>query len=259
VSQSHQFFSNPRRWLFARHRHNPIVRKIAKQCYRNWTAYLNDDYQPERNGEYALLERLSKNNDFVTIVDVGANVGEWSLKAATMFPKATIHAFEMVPSIADVCALNCASIPRIIVHKHALSDKNGTATIGYMGDNTTGHSLVEFNHGVNLDVSLRCGDTLLREYGVECIDFLKIDVEGAEINVLKGLSRYLNEGKIRFIQFEYNKKQISSRTFLRDFYDFLEPLGYKLGKIYPEDVEWRGYSVDYEDFLGPNYLAVKVT
>jgi len=44
---------------------------------------------------------------------------------------------------------------------------------------------------------------------------------------------------------------------LYDFYRFFEEHGYQVGKIYPDHVEFRGYSVRDEDFRGPNYLAIR--
>ncbi len=59
------------------------------------------------------------------------------------------------------------------------------------------------------------------------------------------------------MQFEYGYLNISSHRLLYDFYNFFEPLGYIIGKVFPKTVEFREYKVKYEDFLGPNYIAVQ--
>lgn len=69
------------------------------------------------------------------------------------------------------------------------------------------------------------GDELLAREGIREIDFLKIDVEGAEHLVLRGLEGLLRERRVRFVQFEY-------------------------GKIYPDHVEIRDYELGDEDFMG---------
>jgi len=43
---------------------------------------------------------------------------------------------------------------------------------------------------------------------------------------------------------------------LKDFYDYLRAFGMKIGKIYPNYVEFRSYTLQDENFYGPNYLAV---
>ena len=44
---------------------------------------------------------------------------------------------------------------------------------------------------------------------------------------------------------------------LIDFYNFLESKNYIVGKIFPKTVEFRKYEFKYEDFIGPNFIAVK--
>ena len=61
------------------------------------------------------------------------------------------------------------------------------------------------------------------------------------------------------IQFEYGYINISTKKMLLDFYTYLENKGYLVGKIFPKTVEFRKYDFKYEDFLGPNFIAVKKT
>jgi hypothetical protein len=88
------------------------------------------------------------------------------------------------------------------------------------------------------------------------VDYLKIDVEGHEPDVLAGCEKLLREGRIRAIQFEYGRVNIETRFLLLDFYDLLCGYDMVIGKIYPFSVDFREYAYVHEDFLGPNYLAV---
>ena len=47
-----------------------------------------------------------------------------------------------------------------------------------------------------------------------------------------------------------------SRTLLIDYYDLLQPLGYQLGKLRPNGVEFHEYDPDRENWIGPDYVAV---
>jgi hypothetical protein len=76
--------------------------------------------------------------------------------------------------------------------------------------------------------------------------------------VLRGFSELLAAGGVEALQFEYGRANIVTHNLLRDHYELLEPLGYVVGKVYPGSVDFRPYDVWLdEDFLGPNYLAVR--
>jgi hypothetical protein len=66
-------------------------------------------------------------------------------------------------------------------------------------------------------------DDYCAQRGVDHIDLLKIDVEGFELNVLRGASRLLEGQRINAIQFEFNEMNVIGRTFLEDFMARLEP------------------------------------
>ena len=84
-----------------------------------------------------------------------------------------------------------------------------------------------------------------------------MDVEGLEGAVLRGFTRTLDQRRIEVVQFEYGRASILTKILLRDLYEILSSRGYEVGKIYPDHVEFREYAFAHEDFLGPNYLAVR--
>ena len=69
--------------------------------------------------------------------------------------------------------------------------------------------------------------------------------------------RALAEGRIGVIQFEYGQANIVTRFLLRDFHLLLESHGYSVGKLYPARVDFRSYRFEHEDFIGPNFVAVR--
>ena len=105
-------------------------------------------------------------------------------------------------------------------------------------------------------IELVTGDSFMKENKIEKIDFLKLDIEGAELNALQGFEKSLSENKIRMIQFEYGYINITSKNLLVDYYDFFKKYNYLLGKIYPKTVEFRNYKFKHEDFIGPNFIVV---
>jgi hypothetical protein len=85
---------------------------------------------------------------------------------------------------------------------------------------------------------------------------LKIDTEGMELKVLKGADGLLKSGSIKVIQFEYGFACIDAGYLLRNIYEYLTAFNYKLGKLYPNYVDFCSYHRMMENFIGPNFVAV---
>lgn len=67
----------------------------------------------------------------------------------------------------------------------------------------------------------------------------------------------IKRGQVDVIQFEYGRANLVNRFFLSDFYEFFDTKKYAIGKLFPNYVEFAEYSHAQENFLGPNYVAVK--
>lgn len=243
----------------ARVRSNPVFRTLAKlsRQYLKW--FGNASYKPEKNGERWLLEAL-QGAAIRTVVDVGANVGKWSLLAAERFPQATILALEIVPATAAELRTRTAGRDRIRPFNLGLADHTGSLTIRYNPAASTHATVTDYPHRweeQRIECPVMRGDELLAREGIREVDFLKIDVEGAEHLVLRGFERLLRERRVRFVQFEYGRVNILTRFLLKDFYELFAGHGYLVGKIYPDHVEIRDYDLGDEDFVGPNYLACR--
>ena len=92
--------------------------------------------------------------------------------------------------------------------------------------------------------------------GLAHISLVKIDAEGHDLAVLRGARSLFVEQRISVAQFEYNHRWIYSRFFLRDAFELLGPLGYRIGKLTPLGVEfYTGWDHDLETFVEGNYVA----
>ncbi|MQA67470.1 MAG: FkbM family methyltransferase [Alphaproteobacteria bacterium] len=250
-----------RRYL-ARNRHRaaiPILMEKLEGYVRGWK---NFDYDPAHNGEAHFLRQAAAHLPPDSVLfDVGANAGEWSAAARAAMPSAHIHAFEPVPETFARLSRAMEGDPFITPNPFGLGAADSEQRMRTVaGDDTRATLLaraeLKGESGTTLAVHIRRGDGYCAENGIDLIDLLKIDAEGAEGIVLSGLEGMLSRGKIGIIQFEYGRANIAARFLLGDFYDLLAPLGYAIGKIYPNHVDFRPYTMDQEDFLGPNYLAV---
>ena len=75
--------------------------------------------------------------------------------------------------------------------------------------------------------------------------------------VLRGFEQMLKEQKISVIQMEYGGVNILSKSLLRDYHEFFDDLGYALGKVYPNYVDFTPYDFSKENFILSNFIAVQ--
>jgi len=241
----------------ARVRRNRAAQSVAKLCRQYLKWFGNATYKPHRNGERWLLQRVGK-EPMHTVLDVGANVGKWALMAEEILPSATIYALEAVPATAVLLRDAVRDHARIRPFSLGLAAHSGTMTVNYDPRASTHATVTAYPHRHNaqpVQCSVATGDEFLAAEGLDRIDFLKLDVEGAEHLVLQGLESALRARRVRMIQFEYGRANILTRYLLHDFYELFRSYGYTVGKIFPDFVDFRDYDLGDEDFLGPNYLA----
>jgi FkbM family methyltransferase len=244
-------------------RQSPLLKVLAQNCRNFIRAYENHNYNSQTNGELFVIQTLNQfwaQESEVFLFDVGANRGNWSLMVNQIVKNATVHCFEIAPVVIDKLKQNTQHISSIIINSCGLSDQQGELKIRYFPDADSRTTIT--GYPVNAECiettgNVLKGDDYLAENNLNHIHFLKIDVEGAEHLVLKGFLEALAQQKIDIIQFEYGQVNILTHFLLIDFYALLSKYGYKIGKIYPNYVEFKDYGFEDENFLGPNYLAIK--
>jgi len=147
--------------------------------------------------EYSdLMFRLVE--DHMSIFDIGANIGWYSLNIAKRFPNAKIHAFEPIPATYGYLLANIAlnRSQQIQGHNFGFSDHDGDLTFYFDPQGSVGASLVDMQeYGVTqkLVCKIERLDAFVERTGTT-VDFIKCDVEGAELFMFAGgietLKRY---------------------------------------------------------------------
>ena len=195
-------------------RFDPATRAMAEFCLKAVLAWKNKQYAVTRNGEATLLERLRPFAPRL-LVDVGANVGDWSLAACRNLPEATVHAFEIAPSTAANLIHNTAPFAdRMAISTIGLGENERAITLYVAPQDSTIASTVRnavaysaADEGLaridEIEAHLTTGDAYLGRQGIDHVDMLKIDVEGAEFSVLRGFAAAFTRGAIDLVQFEY--------------------------------------------------------
>lgn len=244
------------RWI-ARHWRSASVHGAARLARGYLRAIENVNHDLWSNGEATAVRRMP--HAIRTAVDVGANRGEWTALVLASHPGATVHAFEPTPDLVGDLQSRFADDPRFVLEPIALGSERGTASLYLNPRHDSMNSLVEAvaPDAATIDVAVRRGDDVLSDRGVGQIDYLKVDVEGHDLDVLRGFRGLLEAGKVDVVQFEYNVCTLSARRYLADYHELLEPLGYVIGKVHPDGVDFRPYSQDQENWRGPACIAVR--
>lgn len=214
----------------------------------------------ETNGEYYVLDKLATTG-VKTVLDVGANKGEYTLACLSRFKDATIHAFEIAPPTYQKLKSNVSS-DRVVLNNFGLSNVDGSFALNYNPDDDGSSSLLEGKsiHDGNwkkIEVNVIRGDEYCNNNDIKSIDLIKVDVEGAEHLVFEGFSESFEKGMVSAVQFEFGMVNIYSKFLLKDFYELFTRHGFILGPVMPRGVDFKDYNTRDEDFQGPpNFLAV---
>jgi FkbM family methyltransferase len=221
------------------------------------------------NGEWLVQDVvLGTAQACLTVIDVGANVGEWSLRLLTVAQagrcEVKLHVFEPASATFEHLTRNLLTrFPdQVTLVRSALSDHRGKGILFKVhelaGSNSL-HGVAGSTEGLTPEtVDLRTLDDYCESVGVETIDLLKVDAEGHDHLVLNGATGLLKRRAIDVIQFEYNYRWIGARRYLKDVFDDLRPLGYEIGKVTPTGIEWyEAWSEELETFREGNYLACR--
>jgi len=146
------------------------------------------------------------------VFDVGANNGSSSIPLAIANPTHLVFAFEPTPEMIKIIQSQIVSLENYVIVPKAVSDYDGTAEFNVAGNWDWGCSSLlnfsnksqtewpgrtDFSVTYKLNVDVIRLDTFIKENLINKIDYLHIDTQGSDLNVLKGLGEYLeivNEG-----------------------------------------------------------------
>jgi protein O-GlcNAc transferase len=129
--------------------------------------------------EADILDELARWFAGGTIVDVGAHIGNHAAFLAAFVAHSSIVAFEPVPANRELLRRNVARWPEVTVHGQALGARAGSVRI-HVDEANAGHSRIA------QDGELEVVQAALDTFGLQDVTLMKIDVEGAELEVLEG-------------------------------------------------------------------------
>jgi FkbM family methyltransferase len=132
---------------------------------------------------YHIAPSLLPTNNVRVIVDCGANIGITSLFLAARYPEATILSIEPDPGNFTLLKTNVAQVPRILPIRACVTGTRQSAVRFTRDQAAWGNRITTDAHGVLVPAVTI--EEVCKQNGIEKIDLLKLDIEGAEEQVLK--------------------------------------------------------------------------
>lgn len=179
------------------------------------------------------------------IFDVGANVGSSAQQYLNGFPEATIYCFEPVAATYQQLQTNVGSAARVRCFQQAIGATagagtmvlQGTSDIFYLAEATQRQA--KHADAPRETVELETIDRVCAAQGIERINLLKIDTEGADLDVLAGAQRMVAEQRIDLVEVEAGMNPGNTwHVPLERFKTYFEARGYFLFGFYDQFYEW---------------------
>ena len=209
--------------------HNSKMKFICSptSSFGSLVVYCNLPEYPEMK----FLEKKLKPNS--VFIDVGANIGVYTLLAAAKIKKGRIYSFEPIPAVVDILYQNIRTnnlVDRVTIVEKVASDQTGQEKFVTQEISEYSHISPDQTSKSNIISSVKLDDFCKLEK-IDFIDVIKIDVEGAEMKVLKGLEKYLRLGKVRNLILELNKRNSFYGTSSNQIVDYLKKLNFRVYKL----------------------------
>ena len=236
-----------------------IEDKVQSHLGKGWGAGTTDE-EARAIAHFVKIRKIEN----VTALDVGGNLGNWSADLFAIIPSANIIAFEPSREAFEHLQRRFANSQTFRCVNLALGNENTTAILfadksasglGSLTKRRVEHFGIDFSYQENIQVSTL--DSWLQNERVNNVpNVLKMDVEGHEMDVLKGATNTLKN--IEIIQFEFGGSNIDTRTYFQDFWCFFLEQGFDLYRLGPRDpLLIKSYSEYDETFRPTNYIAVR--
>ena len=169
-------------------------------------------------------------------MDIGANVGFLTRQFASMVgTSGRVFSFEPDPATFAYLAYNTRRLSQVARCSTAISDRDGVMSLYLHPTSAMSNSLVNaWEHARSLEVKTLSFDSWTASANIGRIRLIKIDVEGAEPLVLRGMSTTLSLDSRPQIITEFCPANLGGLTAEKEMFQLFTDHGYKLHRITPE-------------------------
>lgn len=185
----------------------------------------------------------------MNVVDIGGNIGYYAmLEARLVGPTGMVIAIEPMPKNSEQLCKNVQAngYQNIRIHKLAIGDRNGTASM-YISGKSNWHSLYPSTSSKGeIQVPVRTLDSLLMPYDLSSVDLMRMDLEGYEVVVIKGMRRTLEKHSPRLLVELH--PDLLGKPVIVEYLHSLENLGYGVEWLFEQErdlpLRWRFLKVE---------------
>jgi FkbM family methyltransferase len=216
--------------IFAQNNKNKVVRNMFISLYcLTYRLILPIALRLAEAGTAAMIKKSLKNN--MTFVDLGANKGLFTILAAKLVGKnGRVFAFEPAPFNLMLLSKHLCRYHQVNIIAKAVSDRSSTARFFLSGSDTVTHTLFEDSKETRecIEVETTSLDEFFSDKDSH-VDFIKIDVEGAEIKALEGMKEIIkrNPGLKMIIEFQPENLRVAGYEPVM-LLDTLRNLGFRI-------------------------------
>lgn len=198
-----------------------------------------------------------------TVIDIGANKGLYTDELLRRYPESNYFLFE--PSTVNLRILHekFKRCKNVSIFQDAISNHTGIAKLFSNEEGSGLASLTKrkLDHfGIDMDLeqsinTIRLDEFLNSNLPSQLIDYVKIDIEGHELDALNGMGERIKD--IKIIQFEFGGCNIDTRTFFQDFWYFFKGTNFRIYRITPTGCHLIPAYRELDEFFSTtNYIAV---
>jgi len=166
-----------------------------------------------------------------------------------------------VPSTLEILRKKVGVRINVRFEQVALSSSIGTAPMYVTGSGAGTNSLhaqAEQAEQAVIEIRTTTAYQFCLDHKIDNIHLVKCDTEGHDAEVIVGALPLLQDGRIAVLQFEYNFRWILSRHYLKDIFDAIDGLKYKLGKVCNDHIEiYPNWHFELDRFFESNYVLIR--
>ncbi len=214
-----------------------ILGRLAYKLFKVEVAY---------KGNWQQDNKWLIDHKFKTIIDIGANEGQFAAKMRQFFPEATIHSFEPIPAVFDILKQNFNGDSRFKPYCYGLGDKNETVEF-FANEYSPSSSLLKMTEHLEhfdkaqkakpINIQITTLNEILKDQKLEGPVLVKIDVQGFEDKVIAGGKDILAKADMVICEVSFFKLYENQQLF-DNIYQTMKSLGF-------------AYQGNYEQLLSP--------
>ncbi len=233
------------------------IRKMTKIIQTNYYLRMLLFYRVAAGVEHHKLGEYFHNETIRTIIDVGANRGQFAIVARQCFPKAKIVSFEPLKEPAILFRRVFQSDPNVTLHECAIGQREEEAIIHVSKADDSSSLLHISSTQTNLfpgtgekeirAIQVKPLDSVLRAADIKKPALLKMDVQGFELQALEGCRSLLSSFSYVYVECSF-VELYSGQSLAHEIIDFLKTFGFILSGVYNVYYDKKGMAVQ-GDFL----------